>query len=327
MISVIIPVYNSSRYLSECIESVLNQTYKDYEIVLVDDGSTDNSATICLKYASLSKSVRFYSKKNTGVSDSRNYGLTRARGEFVMFLDSDDYVDPCMLKTLISEYNNCSLKPDLVISGLCFVYPDGKNENRVLPTIAFLKSDFNKHYINIEKNSGLNAPVAKLFKRSVIEENSIAFEKEMSILEDQTFVSRYLSCCNSVLTLSYCGYFYRQTSNLSLVKSFNENGLFCLEKKYETDLWLRELLDSESLNCYYKKHFLLFLGLISKVFKEKRINIKTKKKLFIQYKNSPIADIICKRVLKNDISLKQRCFLLFYKSPSFLSFFILNVLL
>ena len=101
MVSVVIPVYNVEKYLAECVDSVLNQTYKDYEIILVDDGATDSSGAMCDAYAQIDPRIRVIHRPNGGLSAARNTGLRAAQGEYVYFLDSDDYIEPCALEHLI----------------------------------------------------------------------------------------------------------------------------------------------------------------------------------------------------------------------------------
>jgi glycosyltransferase involved in cell wall biosynthesis len=102
LISVIIPVYNVEKYLRECVDSVLSQTYKSYEIILVDDGSTDGSGEICDEYIDGHSQVKVIHKANGGLSDARNTGLKNAKGEYVYFLDSDDYIVPDAFQKLIN---------------------------------------------------------------------------------------------------------------------------------------------------------------------------------------------------------------------------------
>ena len=102
LVSVVIPVYNVEKYLNECVDSVLKQTYTDYEIILVDDGSTDNSGLICDEYLNISDKIRVIHQQNGGLSAARNTGLKAAKGEYVYFLDSDDYIEDCTLEHLIA---------------------------------------------------------------------------------------------------------------------------------------------------------------------------------------------------------------------------------
>ena len=103
-ISVIVPVYNVEKYLTKCVDSIMNQTYKDLEIILVDDGSTDNSGKICDEYVKKDKRFKVIHKKNGGLSDARNVGIKNSTGEYLSFIDSDDYIDNDMIECL---YNAC----------------------------------------------------------------------------------------------------------------------------------------------------------------------------------------------------------------------------
>ena len=121
-ISIIIPVYNVEKYLKKCIESILNQTFTNYEIILIDDGSTDNSKNICDEFSYKDSRIKVIHKNNTGAADSRNIGISLASGEYIGFVDSDDYIDPDMyesLYNLITKY-----KTDVAICGLLHEYPD-----------------------------------------------------------------------------------------------------------------------------------------------------------------------------------------------------------
>lgn len=102
-ISIIIPVYNVEKYLEECIKSVLNQNYDNYEIILIDDGSTDNSGKICDEYAKKSKKVKTFHKVNGGLSDARNYGIEKAEGDYIIFVDSDDYIQKDILNKMVNK--------------------------------------------------------------------------------------------------------------------------------------------------------------------------------------------------------------------------------
>lgn len=108
LISIIVPVYNVERYLRECIESILNQTYSTFELILVDDGSTDFSYKICQEYAAVDKRIKLYQKENGGLSDARNYGLNYVNGKYIVFIDSDDYVEKEFIEVLYSSIKKYS---------------------------------------------------------------------------------------------------------------------------------------------------------------------------------------------------------------------------
>ena len=115
LISVIVPVYNVENYLPRCLDSIINQTYTNLEILLVDDGATDNSGKLCDEYAQKDNRIRVFHKENGGVSSARNMGLDNATGEYIAFVDSDDYIDKCMYEIMLnsSVQNNA----DIVVCG------------------------------------------------------------------------------------------------------------------------------------------------------------------------------------------------------------------
>ena len=115
IITIIIPVYNSEKYLEKTIKSILEQTYNNYELILIDNGSTDNSAEICKKYQEKDERVKFYIQSKKGVSNARNRGIEKATGEFICFVDSDDYIEKDMLNSYMDIY--IKYKPDLIVSG------------------------------------------------------------------------------------------------------------------------------------------------------------------------------------------------------------------
>ena len=122
MISIIVPVYNTEKYLRRCIDSVLAQTYQDFELLLIDDGSKDSSGAICDEYAAQDARVRVFHKENGGVSSARNVGLDNARGEWITFVDADDWIESDMLELLLRKGEETGA--DIVMGDLLFAYPD-----------------------------------------------------------------------------------------------------------------------------------------------------------------------------------------------------------
>lgn len=145
LISIIIPVYNSEKTLNRCVNSILNQTFMDWELLLVDDGSTDKSGKICDQYALKDFRIRVFHKKNGGVSSARNTGLDYAIGSWITFVDSDDFIDATFLDTLIRLQSS-----DLCISGIQFI----NNETILLPP---------EEYIKIENVAELDNLLNKLY--------------------------------------------------------------------------------------------------------------------------------------------------------------------
>lgn len=132
LVSVIVPVYNVEAYLRECIDSIINQTYKELEIILVNDGSTDNSLDICEEYAKIDERIIVINRVNGGLSAARNSGTVRATGEFITYIDSDDYIESTLIADLITEAKKSNT--EIVISGTTYVWP--KHYSREVPSIS-----------------------------------------------------------------------------------------------------------------------------------------------------------------------------------------------
>ena len=159
-ISIIVPVYNTEKYLKRCVDSILSQNYADFELWLVDDGSTDGSGALCDSYQQKDSRVRVFHQKNAGVSAARNYGVDQAQGEWVCFVDSDDEVLPDYLSDMIkaADTDECLVVGNICkshLTGLLMedVYLDGKEMVRYLLDHSVLQ---------------LSGPVAKLFNRTVL---------------------------------------------------------------------------------------------------------------------------------------------------------------
>ena len=173
-VSVIIPVYNTSKYLDKCIDSLVNQTLDDIEFIMVNDGSTDNSKEIIEKWVKKDKRIKLYNKENGGQASARNLGLTKAEGEYIAFLDSDDYISYDMYETLYNEANKYDL--DIVLCDYYLDYGDKVVENKKL---FVQEGDVScKDYI-----MSTPSPVNKIIKRSFLEKNKFKFP-EGFIYED-----------------------------------------------------------------------------------------------------------------------------------------------
>lgn len=219
IISIIVPIYNVEKYLPKCIESILNQTFKEFELILVDDGSPDNSGAICDKYAEKDKRIRVIHKANGGLSSARNIALDTAIGEYIGFVDSDDYIDKYMYENL---YKLCvETNSDI---GVCnFVRElNGEIRNKEFKLIV-------KEFNNLEAMRELFKGILyrfsacnKLFKRECI--NEIRFP-EGRIHEDLSTTYKVFSNAKKVVYTSYGGYIYIKRENSILTSTFNENRL------------------------------------------------------------------------------------------------------
>lgn len=200
-ISVIVPVYNTEKYLNRCIDSILAQTFTDFELLLIDDGSKDSSGTICDEYAAKDARVRVFHKENGGVSSARNLGLDNAKGEWIAFVDSDDWVKDRYLSAFISK---CDDSTQMMIQGIEIVGKHGKEINiPFLPSIAFLDS-----IVLMSRYGCLGHTPTKLFKKSIIDSINIRFNLNYTFCEDEHFVLMYLSIINQIIVVKEKNYYY-----------------------------------------------------------------------------------------------------------------------
>ena len=189
MVSIIVPVYNAEKYLNGCIDSILRQSYDNFELILADDGSSDSSPAICDKYAAQDKRVTVIHKTNGGSSSARNAGITAAKGEFIAFVDSDDTVSPDYLRLLVKNIDGHDISIGTPLMNLSL-------ENRsVTLTIAdksYCLEQFKADIRSTYKSQYVNSPWNKLFRTEIIKNNGILFDEAMNVGEDCVFCLTYL---------------------------------------------------------------------------------------------------------------------------------------
>lgn len=218
IISIIVPVYNTELYIDRCIQSILLQDYTNIQLVLINDGSTDNSGIICDKYARMDKRITIIHKQNGGVSSARNAGLAVATGYWLMFVDSDDYIDENMISHLLAQ---ASVNYDLIISGISVVF---NKEVILYPmrnyqyTPKTLLEDFEVGYDTV----CLSSPCCKLYKKIIIEEHNLQFDLNISMGEDMLFILEYLKYCKNIQGINGVYYKYMRIREDSLMTAFNE---------------------------------------------------------------------------------------------------------
>lgn len=206
-VSVIIPVYNVEYVVGACIESVLRQTYDDLELLLIDDGSIDRSREVCQKYAEQDARVFVWHIQNGGPGAARNFGIEKASGEWICFVDSDDLIDPAYLESFFKM--EIPKKNTLVIQGISIVDVEtGKEKRRIAyPDLSFvIRDDSNEIAKHRLFHSGY--PVSKLYNRLIILEAGLRFSTEFSYHEDHVFFWQYLPYVQKVNLSSYVGYKY-----------------------------------------------------------------------------------------------------------------------
>ena len=200
--SIIVPVYNVENVLPRCIESILTQTVRDFELILIDDGSPDNSGAICDTYAAKDDRIRVIHQVNAGVSNARNAGLNAARGKRIVFVDSDDYLDV----TFLQEFSTSSA--DLIIGGYT-LEGDGVKAPICRKYDAFeiaaITTDDVLHLFEINR---LNYACTKCFNGDIIRQHGLKFNTNLSLAEDTLFVVQYVQYCSHIAQLENTSYHY-----------------------------------------------------------------------------------------------------------------------
>ena len=208
-ISIIIPVFNTENKLKDCLESVRNQSYKNFEAILIDDGSTDKSGEICNYYSSIDSRFKVIHCINSGVSKARNIGISVCQGDYIIFVDSDDKVKSNILKDMvenIEKYNS-----DVVITGITFIEKETMTKE-ILPEVCESLGLNIWEYI-CKDSTGLFGYVAnKLYKSSVIKDNNIRFDENKKIQEDLDFALTVYSHCKSFYLIDRSYYLYNYES-------------------------------------------------------------------------------------------------------------------
>ena len=223
--SIIVPVYNVEKVVSRCIESILNQSIADFELILVDDGSEDTSGILCDEYATKDQRIYVVHQENRGVSHARNTGLEIAKGKSIVFIDSDDYIEKEYLKAF------CETEADMIVSGYKI---SGYDLNEIIirnyGAKHVLRLD-EERYAELYEKGMLNYVWAKCFRANLIIENKIYFDEELQVSEDTAFVAQYTAHCKTVSIIDSTGYNYIKyhhgtlTSVLQAIDTIN-----CLDK-------------------------------------------------------------------------------------------------
>lgn len=232
LLSIVIPVYNKEKYIAETLESVINQTFKDSEIIIINDGSKDNSLTICEEYAKKCDRIRIISQENAGVSAARNLGISESQGKYLVIVDADDTIESNMHEILIStaEKYDC----DLVCSGYNFVTNTTKANSYNYPKRQLLNREYIideviANSIGIKNNaSSLGEHWCILYRLNNIKTNNICYDINQKKEEDKPFILKNLYYANSMVFVDECLYNYISRPG-SLVSKYSPRFENCLK--------------------------------------------------------------------------------------------------
>lgn len=221
--SIILPIYNVEKYLRPCIDSILSQTYKDYEIILVDDGSKDSSGHICDEYGEKYSCVKVFHKPNGGQADARNYGLPYAKGDYVFFVDSDDYlIDNEVLSKLVEK---SKLNPDVIAfkSVKWFESTDKLSTCTNKLQVSSPNLVATEMYLElIDRDTYYNSPWSKIIRRELLTDNKIEFESGL-LGEDNDWYYKIVSYVNTLELIDEPLYVYRQRAGSTTKTSSTKN--------------------------------------------------------------------------------------------------------
>lgn len=241
-ISVIIPVYKVEEYLPACIRSILRQTYRDFELILVDDGSPDRCGEICDEFAKQDERIRVIHQENGGVSKARNMGMNHAIGEWITFVDSDDLITPRYLASFDLHDNG---ETDLIVQGLRYLKKGKLYNKTIFPNRkAPIRELLNK------KLTDFRGPYCKLFRRNIIQSHRLYFPEGIPHCEDAIFYYQYLVIAKNIKTVESSRYFYRHDRDDSATCTTVDPQLFWQIEENMTGL-LRKLYNRCHLPCPY----------------------------------------------------------------------------
>ncbi len=256
LISVIVPVYKVEAYLKKCVDSIINQTYKNLEIILVDDGSPDGCSKLCDKLAEEDKRIVVIHQGNKGVSSARNAGIDIAKGEYIMFVDGDDWLPRNAAEKLV-----CSITQN----GADFCYGATKEihvlKNRIpdnVPDTTIQKEDANNLLPFIQKMA--KTPWGKLFRRRLLNDYHIRFDKDIKFHEDTIFLYRFLQKCQTLSSVSNITYYYNRLVFASASKKqYSEIHIWKYTTAYELEKIFADHLSQADIMKYVSQRYLLSL--------------------------------------------------------------------
>lgn len=227
MVSVIVPVYNPGEWFEDCINSILRQTYQCIEVILVDDGSTDGSAQKCDLYAEQDDRVQVIHVKNGGVSKARNIGIQAAKGDFLLFIDSDDWIEENLLTDALRRIETD--ESELAIYAMQIdKYKNGNittKDMRYKKDTVFLPEEIADNFEELYYNDYLSSSCTKVFRKSIIDMYQLKFDENLVMYEDLCFVLEYISKCNRVSILKEAYYHYRMDATILAVSKRKTDNL------------------------------------------------------------------------------------------------------
>ena len=247
MISIIVPVYKAEKYIHRCIDSILAQSHTDFELLLIDDGSPDNCGAMCDEYAAQDGRVRVFHKENGGVSSARNLGIVHAQGEWITFIDADDYVHPDFLSSLYAQHD-----ADLIVGSFQLVGSD-ESWDGILPNEQYGREVLRAKLEKSDFVPNHRAPWGKLYCRDIIVDNHILYDPKVTLSEDWLFTLEYFQYTHSIRTIDAPYYYYERgnVDGLSQNSRYFEEYFYAMERFEQMSTTLEQSFALSSLRHIY----------------------------------------------------------------------------
>lgn len=270
MITVIVPVYNAATTLRRCVDSILHQSYRDFELLLIDDGSTDSSPLLCDAYAHQDSRVRVFHKSNGGVSSARNVGLDHARGEWITFCDADDWVFPSWLENYMGHGDDY----DLIVQGFELSYANSSRTEKTSRGVSY-SGDIKTGLLELHREIAFGYLWVKLFRTSIIHSYKLHFDCAIRLYEDDDFLLSYATHCGRMLSTLDCGYHYYLSEFAKKYRNeLQANNAFYLMEHLLERSWALYGEDSERVLCYVNGYTDALMDMYRERQKGRRNNLR-----------------------------------------------------
>lgn len=286
MISIIVPVYNSENYIKKCLKSLLEQTESNYEIIVIDDGSTDKSKSVCVELQKKSNKIKLYSQDNAGVSNARNYGISQAIGDYVMFVDSDDWIEPDLLISAEKYIKKCS--PDVIVYGIKYMEGDKcVYDSSTTKVECFEQNQVKKCIVDLYHTGVIASSVNKVYKKTMLK--NIQFDEKLKYGEDLKFNMSVFANVKSIVNMPKAFYFYNRHEN-SLSTNIDARQIKeMLSLYHESEKFFHNLdIGVQKKNELLERHYFEYLYPyhISLLAKQKNMSMKEKGELIQEILNT-----------------------------------------
>ena len=255
-VSIILPIYNSEKYLRECLESIMQQTFSNFEVLMINDGSTDASESICKEFVEKDKRFFLYSQKNSGVSVSRNTGLNNATGRYILFVDSDDICEKDMLEIMLENFQ----EEGLVVFSYNVINKKGKT--KIIESNSITTKD--DLIFSMCSNNNIGGFLwNKLFDYEIIKKFNIKFDNNIYFYEDFLFIMNYLRYIQKIVYVNKSLYNYRLRKNSLSSKNFNINQLSIFEAYSKILYLINNEQSKDRIKIRYLKSYYLYKNKLS----------------------------------------------------------------